>query len=104
MNDFEKNDIPKYKKKAKTNTTKKSNHKHTYENCLLIYEGRPYLSQYCTICGKTNDTKFALHEKISDHIYRILRPEEIFEKYKSLPKFTVDAMFAKNVNLKSPEN
>ena len=99
MNDFEKNDIPKYRKKAKTNKAKKANHKHTYEPCLLICDNKPYLSQYCTICGRTNDTKFALYEKISDRAYRILNPEEIFKKYESLPRFIISSILAKKVNL-----
>lgn len=66
MQNEDKNEIPKYKKKMKSNTSKsnrKSKHKHHYEECLLYYKFsfgnknciHTELSSYCTICGKIGD-------------------------------------------------
>lgn len=54
-------EIPKYRKKAKKNTPKKSKHKHTYEPCVFEYRvdvpwghdnTRKIICSYCSICGK----------------------------------------------------
>ena len=55
------NEIPKYFKKKNPSISKakeKSKHKHLYIDCLLIEDGRPYKSTYCTVCGKIKNTKF----------------------------------------------
>ena len=54
-------EIPKYRKKAKKNTPKKSKHKHIYEPCVFEYHvdvlWSPHatnksIGSYCRICGK----------------------------------------------------
>lgn len=54
-------EIPKYRKKAKKNTPKKSKHKHIYEPCVFEYHvSVPWnpqatnktIGSYCRICGK----------------------------------------------------
>jgi hypothetical protein len=46
------NDIPKYKKKAKKQPRKKTDHKHIYKPCIIRNPIRSDIYEYCTICGK----------------------------------------------------
>lgn len=54
------NEIPKYRKQkpSKSKSTSKSDHKHQYEDCLLVNdENHPHKAEYCTICGKSITSK-----------------------------------------------
>lgn len=103
-------DIPKHRKKSSRRPPKKSKHKHIYKNCLLSYKmsigystGESivdcvYLSEYCTICGKTRRKRML---EVTDEIKdaRLLSADEILEKYKHLEKFEINGPFDKYVTL-----
>ena len=69
MKEIKENEIPKYFKYQKSDTSKankKSKHKHQYEECWIQYNlkiglaNKPVklvtsLESYCTICGKIGD-------------------------------------------------
>lgn len=93
-------EIPKYKKKKESNTSKsksKSNHKHKYHKCLLIHNGYPVVGEVCSICGKIYNIHFHETEETEDHFYRQLDADEVFEKYKELPKYEIVDIFQKYV-------
>lgn len=111
-----KNDIPKYKKKMASDTSKsnrKSKHKHHYEECLIQYKFsfgnkncvRTESSSYCTICGKIGD-RFKEDKSIVKtpigKCYSLIADEELYEKYHDrIPVFFVEDIFKdKYVNLK----
>lgn len=104
-----KNDIPKYKKKMKSDTSKsnrKSKHKHHYEECLIQYNFKyineniliTSLHSYCTICGKIYD-RFKEDKSI---VKDFIRNEELYEKYhdKMSVFFVEDIYKEKYVDLK----
>ena len=95
-------EISKYRKKklSKSKSTSKSNHKHQYEDCLLIDgENRPHKVQYCKICGKINNVKAFETERIDGGHFRMLTYDEVFQKYKSLKQFQVKEMWDKYVSI-----
>lgn len=75
--------------------TPKSKHKHIYESCLLydIDINHYFRAEYCTICGKIGDINFfeTVPSETSRHS-RILRSEEVKEKYKHLKAFTIESL------------
>ena len=87
----------KYKKKKPSNVSKskeKSNHKHSYEKCVIYNDKHVTTAEYCTICGKIFNKAFLLSEPVKgSNFRRILTDEEIFEKYSYLPKFKVENIF-----------
>lgn len=89
MSLYDSEDIPKYKKKSKKGGTKKSNHKHEFEDVLLIREfgGRSshVMGKRCIHCGLIRDKNWFISERTSEGLYRMLSDEEILEKYKDLP-------------------
>ena len=121
-----KNDIPKYKKKMGSNTSKsnrKSKHKHHYEECLIQYNFKyineniliTSLHSYCTICGKIDDRFKEDKSIVKDYIrtvntsmgkcYSIITDEELYEKYHNkLPVFFVEDSFANYVILEQNIN
>lgn len=77
-------------------TAKKSNHKHTYKDCLVINKDNTVCSaQYCSKCGKIN----------SVHLYELsenntcLSSREILQKHVGWPVFPVDSFYDRNVTL-----
>ena len=119
-------EIPKYHKNTGSNISKiskKSKHKHNYEECILRYESNYFgkhniytrLSSYCSICGK-------IGEKLKDSIVKdyhrtgmlsngikyhsIISGDELFEEYKDrLPVFHIDDNTNKRyVNLDENDN
>lgn len=95
-------DIPKYRKKksSKSKSANKSNHKHQYEDCLLVdEENRPHKAQYCKICGKINNVKVFETEREDGGFYRMLTYDEVFHKYKSLKQFQVKDIWDKYVTI-----
>lgn len=102
MKDFEKEEIPKYKKKRQSSTSKsynKSKHKHNHDGmCIAKYppfiQGGNYymtLTTYCTECGRiigsvapTVDEVFTKKNGEVVKRNRPLKNEEILEKYKHL--------------------
>ena len=94
------NDIPKYKKKTKSNCSKsksKSDYKHQNKDCLLIVDSNPYFASYCTVCGKIRRWDYC-QEKCEGG-YRELLKEEVYSKYKDLEQIAVKDLFVKYVPL-----
>ena len=125
---IQENEIPKYLKSTESNiskSTRKSKHKHQYNECLIQYKtifiGKIHLNTglytYCTICGKINERFKENKSIVKDYIRTIDSPigkcysripdEELYEKYHDkLPAFFVDDIFTNNyINLNiSKEN
>lgn len=67
-------EIPKYRKKAKHNNPKKSNHKHNKIKCIVIkkftYGNKPHtwnmLGWYCDICGRVEGEHIDLLEDLKE--------------------------------------
>lgn len=96
------NEIPKYRKKkpSKSKSASKSDHKHQYDDCLLVDEkNRPHKAEYCVICGKINNVKAFETERIDGGRFRMLTCDDIFQKYKSLKQFQVKDMWDKYVSI-----
>ena len=96
------NEIPKYRKKkpSKSKSSRKANHKHQYEDCLLVdEENRPHKAQYCTICGKINNVNVFETMREDGGFYRMLTCDEVFQKYKGLKQFKVKDMWDKYVSI-----
>lgn len=105
------NGIPKYRKKkpSKSKSASKSDHKHQYDDCLLIDEENcPHKAEYCVICGKINNVKAFETERIDSGRFRMLTYDDIFQKYKGLKQFQVKDMWDKyvsiNIDNKNNEN
>ncbi len=95
-------EIPKYRKKkpSVSSSSKKSKHKHTYRDCLLISENRPHKAEYCAICGKIGNIELFETEKVDTGYgksYRMLTDTEIYDKYKNIVKFEIESVFQKYV-------
>jgi len=77
--------IPRHRKKSKK-TVKKSNHKHEYVPCLVMWDKHLSSGTRCYICGKIGGMKFFESEPCPDrpHVHRMLSQKEIYEKYKHL--------------------
>lgn len=126
MEDRFEQEIPKHHKNTGSNiskTSKKSKHKHHYEECLLRYESDYYnkphihttLSSYCSICGKIGGK---LKDSIVDDYYKtgmlsngikyhsIISGDELYEEYKDrLPVFHIgDDMIRRYVDLGEENN
>ena len=87
----------KKKESSKSKAKKKAGHKHIYAPCLFVKDNRPYVSEYCTICGKVGETKLFQAEKIVGGYYRKLNAEEIYQRYHNLPQIHTEDMFPKYV-------
>ena len=97
-------EIGKYKKHTKSNVSKaksKSKHKHTYGYGIVIIKDKynsVYKVKYCTECGKICD--LASETVVIDKGYcRMLHSDELLEKYKDLPHFTIPNIMAKFVSI-----
>ena len=91
-------EILKHRKKKPSSTSKskeKSNHKHQYEDCMLVENSYSvYKGKYCTICGKiSNPIWFDSEEVKGTNLRRLLSNDEKFEKYKHLPTFHIESIF-----------
>lgn len=73
-------EVPRYRKKAKSHAPTKSDHKHTYAPCVVQYPGSHYWStgSYCAVCGKIRVT--------TKDMLRWLKDPTLDE---TLPKFTM---------------
>ena len=105
------NEISKYRKKkpSKSKSTNKSDHKHQYDDCLLVdLKNRPHKAEYCIICGNINNVKAFETEILDGGHFRMLTYDEVFQKYKSLKQFQVKDMWDKyvsiNIDNKNNEN
>ena len=95
-------EISKYRKKksSKSKSANKSDHKHQYEDCLLVdEENHPHKAQYCKICGKINNIIFFETEREDGGRFRMLTYDEVFQKYKGLKQFQVKDMWDKYVTI-----
>ena len=115
-------EIPKYRKNTGSNISKiskKSKHKHNYEECLIqcnssIIKGHiiTSLHSYCTICGKIGDRFKEDKSIVKDYrrivdtpigkCYQRISCEELYEKYHDkMPIFFVENIWKDGyVNLK----
>ena len=79
------------KKHSKGIVNSKSNHKHLYEDCLVLSDcnGHPHMSvgKYCTVCDKTITTQFFITvPSDTPHCRRMVSGiEEIKGLYPNLP-------------------
>lgn len=97
------NDIPKYRKKKNSSTSKsctKSKHRHQYKQCLLMKEHRPYRATYCTICGKIDDVRFGETERMENGMLRMLDDDEVIEKYRDLEQIEISDIWQKYIPIK----
>lgn len=83
--------------------TPKSKHKHMYEECLYYDKEHDIYcrGEYCTICGKIGIIHFfeTVPSETSRHS-RLLRSDEVKEKYKHLKTFNVESLLTeKHVKL-----
>lgn len=91
-----------YKKKARPQKTKRSNHKHKYIPAILLstyytHNGEkrtaPYLATYCEICGRVDELRFWItdrdiekfKEKNPNYVYKDLPDGWSFFKDKNIP-------------------
>lgn len=91
-------EIPKYRKKTESNTSKsksKTNHKHEYKECLFVNNKRPYFGSYCKICGKVLNW-ISPCVKV-DGFMRMMTPEEIYKEYGELEKIEVQDLWSKYI-------
>lgn len=74
--------------------TVKSNHKHSYENCLLQFRGFRRsigLGKRCSICGFIKiQNLFITDENPDTGCFKLLNDNEILEKYNGLPIYGYD--------------
>lgn len=117
MNNFEKEEIPKYKKKKPSSTSKsldKTRHKHSYDGkCITKYPpfipgGNPYMciTTYCTVCGKIYNSEHPYVEEditrkngLTTKRRRLMKNEEILEKYKDLEVIELNEYGQKYVSI-----
>ena len=73
-----------YKKDKKKRKTRKSDHKHDYEEVIGVREfmGRDRATPYyiCRICGKEEMKEFCFNEKINDYLIRMVSGVEEVER------------------------
>ena len=115
-NQYSTTDISKYLKQKESNiskSSKKSKHKHQYEECLIQYNmsfnGKSNihtsLSSYCTICGKIGYRFKEEKSIVTDYLtiintpigkcYQLISDEKLYEEYHTkLPVFFVEDMFS----------
>lgn len=87
-------EIPKYKKR-KRKISKKSNHKHEYEKCLIMkdwkYKSHLHLGKRCSICKKISPSyEFIFDETLGG--FSMLNNDAILDRYKNLMIFTEDGV------------
>lgn len=90
-----------YKKKCSSDTSqasRKSKHKHDYEECLVTEDGvKFHLASRCIICNKLGDIQFFVVEKSQDaqgRVTSVVMPQEkLMEKYGHLDKYKVEDFF-----------
>lgn len=80
-------DQPSMGKKNKKEKPKKADHKHDYEQVLVLFDDffSICLADRCTICGKIGNVHTGVCIKVEDGCYRQLTNDEILEEYKDLP-------------------
>lgn len=95
-------DIPKYKKKTRSNVSKsyhKSKHKHEYHEVLFNCDNDFVVAKVCKTCGKVDNVirptkKVELNGCI---VYTELTNEEILKTYKKLEIIKVDDLWTKYI-------
>lgn len=101
MNNIDNNEVAKHRKKSKYKGEKRANHKHVYVEALADLKGSYHRLTHCTICGRINDKYIFETIPIEDNINgrRLLTNEEVYEKYKHLPRVTLNELDDKYVTL-----
>lgn len=83
-------DVYRHKKKSRSNVSKaskKSNHKHEYEDVLIRTKGDKEclcLGKQCKICGNKQITKYFITEQQGGHTALVIDPERIKQIYPDL--------------------
>ena len=73
------------KLKNKNKQTKKSNHKHMYEDILCkTPNGHLHTGQRCVFCGRLKNIDYFMFEKTIDGYFKVLSNTEIKERYPNL--------------------
>jgi hypothetical protein len=122
--DKELSEVSSYKKKSTGTGTKKSKHKHIYEQCILSYpddwwtktnlrhrQRTPIVGTYCPVCGKIGTVKDRSRWYKKEAVFTgnvqwartVLTEEgerEMNPRTRTLPYFEIDDPFAKFVELK----
>jgi len=98
---IEEREIAPYRKKAKKKNSKKSDHKHRYEDCAFEIPSKWYIphqteeelfvlsrtelikGQYCIICGKIGQVSMFDAPVVKEPKFKIISP---FEKYIKIEK------------------
>ena len=94
------NDIPIHKKKKASSASdakSKSNHKHQYEERLLVAQGKPRRAKCCALCGKVGNVIFFDFVKTESGFHRQLHDEEIYRKYHRLEIIEVQDFYQKYI-------
>ena len=109
MKEFEREEIPKYKKKKQSSTSKsfdKSKHKHDYsKQCIakmppFIQGGKPIINvaKYCSVCGKIGESYVPIVEDENAMFKRrYMSNEEILATYPNLDIVELEEHFQKYI-------
>lgn len=73
------------------------NHKHDFKECLFVENGHPHLGTYCTICGKIEKINSWEMMNLGNGLCRMLKDEEVFDKYRHLKQIKIKDIFQKYV-------
>lgn len=100
-------EIPKHRKKKNSSVSDsriKSKHKHEYKDCLIVANERPLKATYCKICGKIGNVNFFDLVRTESGYHRMLKPDEIYRKYRKLEIILVEDFYQKYVPVAGGQN
>ena len=109
MNNQDINEIAKHRKKKNNSSKsdKKSDHKHEYQDCLLMCkynwsdEYYVHKDQYCIVCGKINAHYY---QAFGEYVQDIDKDNDtIITKYPNLPVFHLQKYTDDYVNLQEAQ-
>ena len=94
-------EVGKHRKSKESNVSKsnkKSNHKHSYAEAIIVsktYGNKDHASvgEYCTICGKLKITHYFITVPCKSGGHLVVDNDKVIEMYGHLPKFRVDDVF-----------
>ena len=88
LDEFYTSDAPSTgKSKGRKHGGKKSDHKHIYEDVVLIFsngKNLPWKGRRCTICAKVDPIGF-FTKKTEDGYTQLMTRKEVMDEYKDLP-------------------
>ena len=85
-------------KKRTKSKSKKANHKHLYEDCLITCDDWNHIciGRYCTVCGLKQVIRVSEAEKTENGYYTMLTNEEVIAKYPDWPMLHKEKIFGKD--------